>query len=103
LKNDAENEAGLEQLTQLLLDQGKSSEAITLLEGVTAKSSSPTLLDLLGDAYTQTKDLAKAEDAYRRAADLSRASRVTNADWARPCLPKKNTRKLSRSISGCRT
>jgi Flp pilus assembly protein TadD len=70
LKNDAENEAGLEQLTQLLLDQGKSSEAITLLEGVTAKSSSPTLLDLLGDAYTQTKDLAKAEDAYRRAADL---------------------------------
>ena len=70
LKNDAENEAGLEQLTQLLLDQGKSSEAIALLEGVTAKSSSPTLLDLLGDAYTQTKDLAKAEDAYRRAADL---------------------------------
>jgi len=70
LKNDAENEAGLEQLTQLLLDQGKSGDAIALLEGVTAKSSSPTLLDLLGDAYTQTKDLAKAEDAYRRAADL---------------------------------
>jgi tetratricopeptide (TPR) repeat protein len=70
LKNDAENEAGLEQLTQLLLDQGKSADAIALLEGVTAKSSSPTLLDLLGDAYTQTKDLAKAEDAYRRAADL---------------------------------
>jgi len=70
LKNDTENEAGLEQLTQLLLDQGKSSDAIALLEGVTAKSSSPTLLDLLGDAYTQTKDLAKAEDAYRRAADL---------------------------------
>ena len=70
LKNDGENEAGLEQLTQLLLDQGKSGEAITLLEGVTAKSSSPTLLDLLGDAYTQTKDLAKAEDAYRRAVDL---------------------------------
>ena len=70
LKSDGENEAGLEQLTQLLLDQGKSSDAIALLEGVTAKSSSPTLLDLLGDAYTQTKDLAKAEDAYRRAADL---------------------------------
>src|SRR5215813_11458232 len=70
LKNDAENEAGVEQLTQLLLDQGKSADAIALLEGVTAKSSSPTLLDLLGDAYTQTKDLAKAEDAYRRAADL---------------------------------
>jgi tetratricopeptide (TPR) repeat protein len=70
LKNDAENEASLEQLTQLLLDEGKSSEAIALLEGVTAKSSSPTLLDLLGDAYTQTKDLAKAEEAYRKAVDL---------------------------------
>jgi Flp pilus assembly protein TadD len=70
LKNDSDNEAGLEQLTQLLLDEGKSSEAIALLEGVAAKSSSPTLLDLLGDAYTQTKDFAKAEDAYRKASDL---------------------------------
>ena len=70
LKNDSDNEAGLEQLTQLLLDEGKSSEAIALLEGVAAKSSSPTLLDLLGDAYTQTKDLAKAEEAYRKASDL---------------------------------
>ena len=70
LKNDAENEAGVEQLTQLLLDEGKSAEAITLLENVTARSASPTLLDLLGDAYTQTKDLPKAEGAYRRAVEL---------------------------------
>jgi len=70
LKSDSDNEAGLEQLTQLLLDQGKSSDAIALLEGITAKSSSPTLLDLLGDAYTQTKDLAKAEAAYRKAVEL---------------------------------
>jgi tetratricopeptide (TPR) repeat protein len=70
LKNDAENEAGVEQLTQLLLDEGKSSDAISLLEGITSKSSSPTLLDLLGDAYTQTKDLPKAEAAYRRAGEL---------------------------------
>jgi tetratricopeptide (TPR) repeat protein len=70
LKNDPDNEAGVEQLTQLLLDEGKSGEAVTLLEGVTAKSSSPTLLDLLGDAYTQTKDLAKAEAAYRKATEI---------------------------------
>ena len=32
LKNDPENEAAVEQLTQLLLDQGKSREAVSLLE-----------------------------------------------------------------------
>ena len=41
-----------------------------MLEGLASKSSSPTLLDLLGDAYTQTKDLPKAEAAYRRAVEL---------------------------------
>jgi tetratricopeptide (TPR) repeat protein len=70
LKTDPDNEAGVEQLTQLLLDEGKSGEAVALLEGVTSKSSSPTLLDLLGDAYTQTKDLAKAESAYRKATEI---------------------------------
>jgi tetratricopeptide (TPR) repeat protein len=70
LKGDSENEAGVEQLTQLLLDEGKSADAIALLEGMTSKSSSPTLLDLLGDAYTQTKDLPKAEAAYRKATEL---------------------------------
>jgi tetratricopeptide (TPR) repeat protein len=70
LRNDSENEAGLEQLTQLLLDEGKAAEAVTLLEGETAHSSSATLLDLLGDAYTQAHDLPKAEEAYRKAADM---------------------------------
>jgi tetratricopeptide (TPR) repeat protein len=70
LKGDSDNEAGVEQLTQLLLDEGKSADAIALLEGISAKSSSPTLLDLLGDAYSQTKDLPKAEAAYRKAVDL---------------------------------
>lgn len=70
LKHDPENEPAIEQLTQLLLDQGKSAEALTLLENITKRSASPTLLDLLGDAYTQTKRLPEAERAYQRAAEL---------------------------------
>ena len=70
LKDEPDNESAVEQLTQLLLDEGKSSDAIALLESVNAKSPSATLLDLLGDAYTQAKDLAKAEDAYRQAVDM---------------------------------
>jgi len=70
LKNDPENEPAVEQLTQLLMDQGKSSEAVALLEGITAHSPSPVLLDLLGDARTQTHELAKAEEAYRKATEL---------------------------------
>jgi tetratricopeptide (TPR) repeat protein len=70
LKTDPENEPAVEQLTQLLMDEGKSAEAVTLLEAIIAHSSSPVLLDLLGDAYTQAHDLAKAEDAYRKAVEL---------------------------------
>jgi Flp pilus assembly protein TadD len=70
LKNDPENESAVEQLTQLLMDEGKSSDAVSLLEGITGRSTSPALLDLLGDAYTQAHNLPKAEDAYRKAADL---------------------------------
>jgi tetratricopeptide (TPR) repeat protein len=70
LRDDPENDTALEQLTQLLLDQGKSSEAVSLLEGASGGSPSPVTLNLLGDAYTQTKQLAKAEHAYRQAVDL---------------------------------
>jgi tetratricopeptide (TPR) repeat protein len=70
LKSDPENEPAVEQLTQLLLDEGKSGEAVSLLENMTSHNPSPVLLDLLGDAYTQTKDLAKAESAYRRASEV---------------------------------
>jgi len=70
LKTDPENEPAVEQLTQLLMDEGKSVEAVTLLEGITSHSPSAVLLDLLGDAYTQTHELAKAEEAYRKAMEL---------------------------------
>jgi tetratricopeptide (TPR) repeat protein len=70
LKTDPEYEPAVEQLTQLLMDQGKATEAVTLLEAITARSPSPLLLDLLGDAHSQAHDLAKAEAAYRKAMEL---------------------------------
>jgi len=70
LKEDPGNEAAVEQLTQLLLDENKADEAVKLLEGMNEHSSSPALLDLLGDAYTQMHDYAKAETAYRQAVEL---------------------------------
>jgi tetratricopeptide (TPR) repeat protein len=70
LKGDPDDEPAIEQLTQLLLDEGKSPEAVGLLEGMTSHTPSPVLLDLLGDAYTQSRDLGKAEQAYRRASEL---------------------------------
>jgi tetratricopeptide (TPR) repeat protein len=70
LETDPENEAAVEQLTQLLMDEGKNDEAISLLEGITAHSSSAATLDLLGDAYTQAHRLPKAEQAYRKATEL---------------------------------
>jgi len=70
LKDDPDSEPAIEQLTQLLLDEGKSAEAVSLLEAMTGRAPSPVLLDLLGDAYTQTKELAKAEAAYRKAMEM---------------------------------
>jgi tetratricopeptide (TPR) repeat protein len=70
LQDDPGNEAAVEQLTQLLLDENKAEEAIQLLEGMTAHSSSAVTFNLLGDAYAQTKDNAKAEAAYRKAVEL---------------------------------
>src|SRR6266853_1344981 len=70
LKSDPENEPAVEQLTQLLMDEGKSTEAVTLLEAISAHSPSPVLLDLLGDAHSQAHDLEKAEKAYRKAVEL---------------------------------
>src|SRR5450432_1031117 len=70
LQEDPDNEPAIEQLTQLLLDEGKAPEAIALLEDVTKRSPSPAMLDLLGDAYTQSHDLPNAETAYRQAVEL---------------------------------
>lgn len=73
LQREPENEAAIEQLTQILLDGGKGAEAIKLLEGIVKRSPTATLLDLLGDAYTQVRDPVRAEQAYRQAVELDPA------------------------------
>jgi tetratricopeptide (TPR) repeat protein len=67
LQHDAENGPALEQLSQLLIDEGRSQEAVTLLTDAAGDASSPEVFDLLGDAYSQSKNYAKAEEAYRKA------------------------------------
>lgn len=70
IQREPDNGPALEQLSQLLIDEGRSQEAIELLTRSAGDSSSPDIYDLLGDAYTQAKDYSKAEDAYRKAIDL---------------------------------
>ena len=69
LKQEPDNEPALEQLSQLLIDEGRPQEAIELLEQAVSDSASPDLYDLLGEAYSQLKSYSKAEAAYRRAVD----------------------------------
>jgi len=69
LERNPDSEQALEQLSQLLIDGGRSQEAIQLLQQSTSDGASPEIYDLLGDAYTQAKDYAKAETAYRQAVE----------------------------------
>jgi tetratricopeptide (TPR) repeat protein len=67
LAREPENENGVEQLTRLLLDEGKSQEAVASLKGILDRAPTPRLWEMLGDAYTQVHDLGNAEQAYRKA------------------------------------
>jgi tetratricopeptide (TPR) repeat protein len=69
LQHDPGNGPGLEQLSQLLMDEGRSQEAVKILSDAANDSSSPEVYDLLGDAYSQAKEYAKAEEAYRKAVE----------------------------------
>jgi tetratricopeptide (TPR) repeat protein len=69
LKRDPDNGPALEQLSQILIDEGRSQDAIELLSQAAGSSSSPEIYDLLGNAYTEAKDYAKAEEAYRKAVE----------------------------------
>jgi tetratricopeptide (TPR) repeat protein len=67
LQHEPDNEQALEQLSQLLMDEGRSQEAVDLLSQAANDSSSPDLYDMLGQAQAQQKDWPKAEGAYRQA------------------------------------
>ena len=67
LAHESDNGPALEQLSQLLIDQGRSQEAIELLTRAAGDSASPDIYDLLGDAYSQAKDYPNAEKAYQHA------------------------------------
>lgn len=69
LQRDSENEPALEQLSQLLIDEGRAPEAISMLTKVADDTSSPDLYGILGDAYSHAHDYAHAEAAYRKAID----------------------------------
>ena len=69
LQRDPGNGPALEQLSQLLIDEGRSQEAVKILSDAAGTSSSPEVYDLLGDAYAQAKDYPKSESAYRKAAE----------------------------------
>lgn len=68
LQREPDNPQALEQLSQLLMDQGRTQEAVALLSQAARGSGSPDVYDLLGDAYTQEKDWPQAEHAYQQAA-----------------------------------
>lgn len=70
LTTDPENDGALEQLSQLLTDQGRTSDAIELLTKAAANSSSATIYDLLGEAHYQAHEYGKAEESYQQAVQL---------------------------------
>jgi tetratricopeptide (TPR) repeat protein len=70
LAREPENENAVEQLTQLLLDEGKSPEAVSSLKGIVERAPTARLWDILGDAYTQIHDFTNAEQAFRKAAEV---------------------------------
>jgi tetratricopeptide (TPR) repeat protein len=67
IDHDPDNGPGLEQLSQLLIDEGRSQEAVDLLTRAASDTASPDIFDLLGDAYSQAKDYPKAQAAYEQA------------------------------------
>jgi tetratricopeptide (TPR) repeat protein len=70
LERSPASEGALEQLSELYINEGRASEAISLLRNASGGTDDATLYALLGNAYSKTNDNAKAEDAYRKAVAL---------------------------------
>jgi len=60
----------LNKLTQLLLDQNKAEEAISLLTGMIDRCRRPRSTTTSATLTRRRHDFAKAETAYRKATDL---------------------------------
>jgi len=67
LKLAPDDEPLLRQLALLLLDQGRGTEAVALLEPVAKNDSSPDWLVLLGDAYAKLGNYPDSESTCRSA------------------------------------
>lgn len=67
LAADPGSKASFSYLAQLYLDQGQYSEAINTLQKIPAADMDPAALVMLGQAYMETRDYAKAEAVYQQA------------------------------------
>lgn len=70
LSHSSDNEGALEQLSQLYLNEGRPQDAISVLKTAASGSNSAALYDLLGTAYTKSKNFSGAEGAFQRAVTL---------------------------------
>jgi len=70
LSHSTDNEAALEQLSQLYLDEGRAQDAISLLQNAAGGSNNAAFYDLLGSAYAKTHNYPQAEKSYERAIAL---------------------------------
>ena len=103
LNFDVDNGPALEQLSQILVDEGRSQDAIDLLTKAALDSASPDIYDLLGDAYSQKKDYANAEAAYQRPWMPIRMIRDTGTALRRRFFPRTNTLRRSNNIRSFRS
>ena len=81
LKTSPDDDRALRQLALLLLDNDRGPEAITLLEPVAKRATSPEWPTMLGEAYAKAHDYTASEAACRAAVALQ----ADNAA-ARKCL-----------------